>query len=208
VTRLAGELTAERPLLQIRLDEDLSPELLHSVATHELAVAAVFASPRAAERHGVRIDVLRDEPLLAALPATHRYANEAAIPIGAFVAECVLLPRDPVGRGFTAWFRAVLRASGFELGETRETLSAPWDRRMVPVADGETVSVFVRDWAEEARPRVVAVPFDPPLSFPIDLASAVPPTEGSGQLVETALRLRDDEGWLAHRPASTELPGD
>jgi DNA-binding transcriptional LysR family regulator len=208
VTRLAGELAAERPQLQIRLDEDLSPELLHRVATHELAAAAVFASPRAAERHGVRIDVLRDEPLLAALPATHRYADEAAIPIGAFVAECVLLPRDPVGRGFNAWLRAVLRASGFELGETRETLSAPWDRRMVPVADGETASVFVRDWAEQARPRVVAVPFDPPLSFPIDLASAVAPTEGSGLLVEAALRLRDDEGWLSSRPARTQLPDD
>ena len=39
------------------------------VSTHELAVAAVFETPGAARRHSVQIDTLRDEPLLAALPA-------------------------------------------------------------------------------------------------------------------------------------------
>jgi len=92
----------------------------------------------------------------------------------------VLLPREPVGRVFNAWLRAVVRAAGSELERTMETLSAPWDRRMLPVADGEVVSVFVGEWVEEAIAGVVgewveeaiagvvAVPFDPPLSFPID----------------------------------------
>ena len=61
------------------------------VAAHELAAAAALETPAAARRHGVRVDALRDEPLLAALPATHRYADADAIPIGAFAAECVLL---------------------------------------------------------------------------------------------------------------------
>ena len=138
--RIAEELAALRPEVEVRLEEDVSAELLRMVASRELAVAAVLESPGAARRHGVRIDALKDEPLLAALPATHRYAGVAAIPIGAFVAECVLLPREPVGRAFNAWLRAVLRAAGFELDRTRETLSAPWDRRMLPVADGEAVS--------------------------------------------------------------------
>ena len=207
-TRLAEELTARRPALNARLEEDVTWELLRRVATQELAVAAVFETPSAAHRHGVRIDTLRDEPLLAALPATHRYADAAAIPIGAFAAECVLLPREPTGRAFNAWLRAVARAAGFELDRTRETLSAPWDRRMLPVADGEAVSAFVEDWAEAASPSVVAVPFDPPLTFPIDLASCRSPAEGAERLVQTALRLRDTEGWLASRPARTELPSD
>ena len=77
---------------------------------------------------------------------------------------------------------------------------------MLPVADGEAVSLFVGEWVEEAIEGVVAVPFDPPLSFPIDLASS--PTDGGELLVSMARRLRDAEGWLTHRPAQTELPSD
>jgi NAD(P)-dependent dehydrogenase (short-subunit alcohol dehydrogenase family) len=72
-------------------------------------------SPSAARRHGVRVDTLRDEPLVAALPKSHRYASEATIPIGEFVAEPVLLPREPTGQVFNAWLRSVIRAHGFEL---------------------------------------------------------------------------------------------
>ena len=163
-------------------------------------------TPAAARRHGVRIDALRDEPLLAALPATHDYANADAIPVGAFAAELVLLPREPPGGAFDSWLAAVLRAAGFELERTRKTLSALWDRRMLPVADGVAVSVVVGDWVPESIVGVAAVPFDPPLSFPIDFASAS--TDG-GELVASAARgLRDAEGWLTHRVARTELPSD
>jgi hypothetical protein len=144
--------------------------------------------------------------LLAALPATHAYAKAEAIPIGAFAAERVLLPREPPGRAFNTWLSAVVRAAGFELERTVKTLSAPWDRRMLPVADGEAVSAFVGEWVQESIAGVAAVPFDPPLSFPIDFASS--PTEDGEVLAGTARRLRDAEGWLTHRPARTELPSD
>jgi DNA-binding transcriptional LysR family regulator len=208
VTRIAEEMSAQRPEVEVHLDEDVTPELLRRVAARELVAAAVMETPAAARRHGVRVDTLRDEPLLAALPASHGYARADAIPVRAFAEECVLLPREPVGRAFNTWLRAVVRAAGSELERTRETLSAPWDRRMLPVADGDVVSVFVGEWVEEAIAGVVAVPFDPPLSFPVDFASWFPPTEGGELLVETAGRLRDAEGWLTHRPARTELPGD
>ncbi len=184
----------------------MTPELLRQVAGHELTAAVVMETPAAARRYGVRIDALRDEPLLAALPATHAYANAEAIPIGAFAAERVLLPREPPGGAFNAWLSAVVRAEGFELERTLKTLSAPWDRRMLPVADGEAVSLFVGEWVEESIAGVAAVPFDPPLSFPIDLASS--PTDDGELLVTTARRVRDAEGWLTHRPARAELPKD
>ena len=152
--------------------------------------------------------MLRDEPLLAALPASHDYADRGAIPIGAFAGGRVLLPREPPGRVFNAWLRAVVRAAGFELERTLETLSAPWDRRMLPVAKGEAVSSLVAEWQDESMAGVVAVPFDPPLSFPLDLASCWPPTATVETLVEAACRLRDTEGWLKQRPARAELPGD
>jgi hypothetical protein len=104
--------------------------------------------------------------------------------------------------------RSVLRAHGAELQQTTAIASAPWDRRLPPVASGEGVSVLVADWAEEPGSDLVAVAFDPPLSFPIDLVSGWPPTEEVAQLVRTALRVRDAEGWLSVRLARTELPED
>ena len=88
------------------------------------------------------------------------------------------------------------------------TLSAPWDRRMPSVASGEAVSVVVAEWAGEPSAGFAAVPFDPPLSFPMDLASCWPVTEAVDALVRTAQRVRDAEGWLTERTAHTELPDD
>jgi hypothetical protein len=109
---------------------------------------------------------------------------------------------------FNAWLRAVLRAHGVELERTIVTHSAPWDRRMLPVASGRAVSVLVAEWVGEPIDGVVAVPLDPPLSFPTDLASCWPPTDGVEAMVRAALRVRDEEGWLTERTARTELPGD
>jgi DNA-binding transcriptional LysR family regulator len=206
--RIADAVAAERPDLELRLDEGATQELLRRVASHELAAAAVLETPAAARRHGVRVDALRDEPLLAALPATHRYAGAHAVPVGAFAADCVLLPREPAGRAFNAWLRAAVRAAGFELERTLETMSAPWDRRMLPVAGGDAVSVIVGERTRETIAGVAAVPFDPPLTLPIDLATGGSPADGADLLLEASLRLRDAEGWLTRRPARTELPRD
>lgn len=155
----------------------------------------------------MRIDALKDEPLPAALPESHPFAGETAIRVGDFASECVLLPREPPGQMFNAWLRALFRTHGVEFDRTMTTASAPWDRRMAHVGSGEAVSVVVADWVE-SMPRVVAVPFDPPLIFPTDLASRWPPTEAVEAVVRAALRVRDADGWLTQRPAGTELPDD
>ena len=204
--RIADAVKAHEPELEVRLEEGVAPELVGRVASGELVAAAALVTPGAARRFGVRVDALRDEPLLAALQVSHRYARAGAIPVGSFARERVLLPRGGAGpAAFTLWLRAVVRAAGFELERTVETLSAPWDRRMLPVADGEAVSVFVAEWASEAIDGVAAVPFDPPLNFPVDLASS---GEAAEPVVRAALSLRDAEGWLTQRPPRTELPGD
>ena len=208
VTRIAETATIELPGLDMRVEEEVTPDALRRVSARELAAAVVMETPSAARRHGVRIDALRDEPLLAALPESHRFATEGAIPIGAFAAERVLLPREPPGQVFNAWLRTVFRAHGFELERTTQTMSAPWDRRMLPVASGEAVCVVVAEWTTEWGPGLAAVPFEPTLSFPTDLASSWPPTEGVQALVRSACRVRDTEAWLTHRPAWSELPAD
>jgi hypothetical protein len=204
---IGDELARNEGELALRFYEGVTPEMLRRVAQHELAAAVVMESPTAARHHGVRIDTLRDEPLLAALPESHFYARAEAIPLHAFVEEVVMLPTEPPGQMFNAWFRTVVRAAGCELDRTVKTMSAPWDRRMLPVASGEAVSQFVGEWAAEAA-GVAAVPFDPPLSFPMDIASSWPATDEIDALVETALRARDAAGWLTQRRPRTELPED
>ncbi len=73
-----------------RLEQEVTLDSLRRVGAHELAAAVVMESPGAARRHAVRVDALKDEPLLAALPRSHRYASEPNIPIGEFVSERVL----------------------------------------------------------------------------------------------------------------------
>ena len=204
---IGGELARSDGGLILHFDEDVTPEMLRRVSRHELAAAVVMESPGAARQHGVRIDTLRDEPLLAALAKSHTYAGAAAIPLGVFLADLVMLPAEPAGQMFNAWFRTLVRAAGFELDQTVELLSAPWDRRMLPVASGDAVSMLVAEWAADA-PAVAVVPFDPPLSFPMDLASCWPPTEPVTALVQAAARARDAGGWLSQRRARTELPQD
>jgi DNA-binding transcriptional LysR family regulator len=206
VSRIVAALEIEQPDLRVRLEEEVTPDSLRRVGAHELAVAVVMESPAAAGRHGVRIDALRDEPLVAALPESHPYALATSIPISAFVSECVLLPREPPGQMFNAWLRALFRAHGAEFDRTMTTASAPWDRRMSHVSRGEAVSVVVADWVE-SMPHVVTVAFDPPLIFPMDLVSRWPPTEAVDAVVRVAQRVRDRSGWLIQRPARTELPG-
>jgi DNA-binding transcriptional LysR family regulator len=205
--RIAEALGAASPAFAVRLEEEVTPDSLRRVGVHELDAAAVMQSPAAARRHRVRIDALKDEPLLAALPESHPLAQATTVPIGAFAAERILLLREPMGQMFNDWLRAVVRAHGFELERTLTTASAPWDRRLIHVASGESVAVVVSDWTE-SMPNVVALPFDPPLSFPTDLASSWPPTPPVEALVRTALRIRDIEGWLTQRRATTDMPED
>ena len=119
--RVAEQVADGHPDVDTRLVEGVAPELAGRVASHELAGALMLETPAAARRYGVRIDAVRDEPLLAALPKTHRYADAEAIPIGAFAEELVLLPREPAGRAFNQWLRAVVRGAGYELEQTLET---------------------------------------------------------------------------------------
>ena len=67
-TRIVEVLRAERPELNSRLEQEVTPDSLRRVGAHELAAAVVMESPAAARRHAVRVDSLKDEPLLAALP--------------------------------------------------------------------------------------------------------------------------------------------
>ena len=206
-TRIAEELERQRPELELRLEEDVTPELLRQVAGHELAAAAVMETPAAARRHGVRIDALRDEPLLAALPATHDYANADAIPVGAFAAELVLLPREPPGRRVQRLARCSRQG-----GRLRARAHAEDAQR--PVGSTHAAGRGRRGGLRRGR-RVGARADRGRRGRAVRSAAELPdrscvglrPTAGSSWS-SAARGLRDAEGWLTHRAARTELPSD
>ncbi len=209
VTRIVEALRAREPGLQVRIGEDVTPELLREIQVSELSAAVVQETPAAARRHGVRVDSLRDEPLLAALPASHDYADRGAIPIRAFAGGRVLLPREPPGRVFNAWLRAVVRAAGFELERTLEILSAPWDRRMLPVAKGEAVSLLVAEWQDESMAGVVAVAVRSAAELSAGFGVVLAADRHGGNACRGGLPLAcQPEGWLKQRPPRAELPDD
>src|SRR5438034_253561 len=63
-TTIADELARSDSGRTVRLDEGVTPDLLQRVARHDLAAAVVMESPKPVRQHGVRIDTLRDQPLL------------------------------------------------------------------------------------------------------------------------------------------------
>jgi hypothetical protein len=63
--------------------------------------------------------------------------------------------RSPPGQCSTPGCLALIRVHGFELERTIKTLSAPWDRRVLPVATGEAVSIAI---AESQPPSAYATP--------------------------------------------------
>ena len=79
--RIAEELADRGAGFSLRLEEEVTPDSLRRLAVRQLAAAVVMETPGAARRLGVRIDSLRDEPLLAALPESHAYAGAPAIPL-------------------------------------------------------------------------------------------------------------------------------
>lgn len=105
-TRITDALAGDHPELKVRLQEEFSPDSLRRVGARQLAAAVVMESPAAAPRYGVRVDALRDEPLFAALPESHEYADADAIPLSAFASSCVLLPPEPAGQMFNTWLRS------------------------------------------------------------------------------------------------------
>ena len=146
----------------------LRPSSLRRVASHEIAAAAVFRTPSAASRHGIRVDALRDEPLLAALPETNRVGGGRGDPRRRrSPRSACCCPAGPAAApsttGCARWSR---RAASSSSGRWRRT-SAPWDHRMLPVAAGEAVSVIVGRSGPTLRSRGSSrVPFDPPLLVP------------------------------------------
>ena len=73
--------------------------------------------------------------------------------------------------------------------------------------EAEAVSILVAEWTREAIAGVVAVPFDPPLSFPIDLATRQSADQHGERIVRRLCASVTREGWLTQRPAHTTLPG-
>ncbi|MFI9604216.1 LysR family transcriptional regulator [Streptomyces sp. NPDC052043] len=127
---VAQRLRAELPAVHLDLrGELLGPDLLDAVreGTLDLAVLRTSAAPGG----GLVIHHLRDEPLVAVLPAGHRLAGSSAVDLAAFADEVFVT--HPAGHRSTMQPRVLeaCRRAGFE----------PAD--VVEVSETGTLVVFV-----------------------------------------------------------------
>ena len=208
--RVSGSLRRTRSssrVLSISLEEEVTPDSLRRVGGPRARGRCRDGDCRAAARTAWGPRSMRSEMSRSwrRCPSRILMLSRRAFRSAAFASECILLPREPPGQMFNAWLRASFRIHNVEFDRTMTTASAPWDRRMSHVRSGEAVSVVVADWVE-SMPHVVTVPFDPPLIFPMDLASRWPPNAAVDAVVRVAQRVRDRGGWLTQRAARTELP--
>lgn len=198
---VAEAVGRSHPGLRVLRDEDYSPELLTRVAARDLDAAVVLGSPRGGRRHRLAVLPLCDEPLMAALPAAHRLAG-GPVPVDAFAAERVLVPRGATGHMYAEMLTTILATAGAELGPTLANAAAPWDPRLPRVAAGDAVAAVPAGWGDEALADVAVVPFDPPLTMPVDLVSAREPPPPLDLLLAVAVAARDAQGWLTTRRAA------
>ena len=206
--RIFEVLRAERPELTPRLVQEVTPDSLRRVGARELAAAVVMESPAAARRYGVRVDALKDEPLLAALPPAHRYASElgdtdlrvrgrtGARPTRAGGVDVQRMAAERDARA-----RVRTRADNGDRERALGSALAPGGERRGGGCDGRRLGR-----RPGQRPRRGAV--RPAAELSDGPRFAVAATAEVTDLVQTALRVRDSEGWLTERPARTELPED
>ncbi|MFM8238459.1 MAG: LysR family transcriptional regulator [Actinomycetota bacterium] len=148
---LVAEMRRIAPGLSLRLTEGASERLAVEVAERELA-GAVLTEPLADAR--LVVEHLRDEDLVAIVPAASRLRRKAPVPLAVIAGEPCILP--PAGNPLRDELDATARASGVEL---RAPIEVEGIRLIADlVAAGAGVSVLPESAAADLGDRVRVVP--------------------------------------------------
>lgn len=118
-------------------EQSNTPHLVAGLKTGDIDIA--FVRPPVGDDSGLGIDLLIEEPMLAVLPARHRLAGTAAVPLAALAGETFILFPRAIGPGLHDGIIAACRRAGFTplLGQ-----EAPQIPAIVPmVAAGFGVSI-------------------------------------------------------------------
>jgi DNA-binding transcriptional LysR family regulator len=138
------------PDVELLLEEAPTAPLLDRLRDGD--VDAAFVRPGPAESHGVNMMDLGDEPMVVALPASHRLARAKAVHVTSLSGEpLVLFPRD-AGPGLYDHIADACRRAGFEptLGPVAPQLTSVANF----IATGVGVSIIPESLAQIRLPGV------------------------------------------------------
>ncbi|MBP0447007.1 hypothetical protein J8J14_19705 [Roseomonas sp. SSH11] len=154
VTRTIRDYRAAFPRVGIRLLEDTTANLLARFQDRQ--IDAAFLRPTRGEAQGLKVVLLRAEPMLVALPSDHELAGMAAVPLRQLSKETfILYPR----RNGSALYDAIMEACRKEGFTPRVGQEAPQMASTVTlVAAGIGISIVPASMAHLQAPGVTYRP--------------------------------------------------
>jgi len=127
------------PGVAIALEEAGTGELVEALLQQRLDSA--FVRSPVASTAGLLVDPVLEEPMLAALPAGHRLATEADVPLplATLAAEQFVLYRRPAGPGLYDAILAACHAAGFSPTVSQEAPRLPATLSLVAAGLGVSI---------------------------------------------------------------------
>lgn len=193
--RIRGLLTRlrdEMPGVTVQLVELPWPQ--QASAVRDGTVDAALVRPPIADASGLRLDVLRHEPRVVALPVTHSLAARAEVDVTELDGEPHVTDdeADPV---WIRWWACDPRPSGVpvEYGPSVHTM----DELLEVVAAGQAIAITGAFVADSYRhPEVAFVPLTDVEPCPVSLCTR------SADMSTLVVRLREAAHLLQHEAAS------
>jgi DNA-binding transcriptional LysR family regulator len=190
---VVGAFCATYPDVTVINREALSVDLVADVRDRIVEVAVAALPPRL---DGLGYRLLRQEPLVAALPSSHRLADRSRIPLEDLSDEQWLLPSERAGSAYNQALRHYCRQAGFDLRRAEGDVLLDTD--LQEVRQGRAIHVLPAgcDAASLGRSGVAIVALEPPPTVPVELVwrrEDVSPI--AERFIEFASRMSAHEGW-------------
>jgi DNA-binding transcriptional LysR family regulator len=124
VTSTLRSFRSDYPAVEISLEEHPSTELI--VALREGRLDTAFVRPPLPAQRGLSLDLLEEEPLVAAVPTGHPLSSHRRVELGALAAETFILYPRAVRPGLADTVIAACEAAGFtpKVGQYAPQLSS------------------------------------------------------------------------------------
>jgi len=191
---LLQRFRARHPDVAVSKREEGTTPLVEDVVRGRLDVAVGFCP---APRPELSRLLVRAEPLMAAVPATHALAARDAVSLADLAGEPLLLPSARKAGGFVHALAERCRVLGFE--PVRGTVDTDYDETFEPVRSGQGIELPSVDFiGNRTIPGVVLLPLEPAETLPIELVWRTDHENPVvDRFVEFVVALRDELRWTA-----------
>jgi DNA-binding transcriptional LysR family regulator len=193
-------LAAERTELNVRPREVFAEDIERLLGDEDVDLAL---APHVARRPGLDQLPLRVEPLVAAVSENHTLAIEPHLPLAALADETIELWPHTMSPGYYDAVVAACRDAGFEPRLDEQAAgSTVWGN----IARGRGVGLVVGSLRSQLPRGLILTPLAAPtptlttdLVWPVDRT-----TPAVRRLIDVAVELGRDRGWLRLAPQSAE----